>query len=286
MFATVYIRELHEFSANLEFSSKECTGMLISFWPDQEGNNLIFLSEWYEFPSAPCLARKETWQLASRFCWNRVCPCHATVLVSFVAGLRTYQHLIIYGFSLDFKMDAACLNNLEFVAFINYFNFDKYSNLAEWSPTNWNPGPSDKLHFHPHSITPYSPPVIWSSIASQCRYYVSPLWTTLLSTSANHKAVEELHANAQICSCYKEVRPTLSKFLGDFMFPPRCKRRLCSSAILCSVAWWLVTAIFGKTNFSHLQSSKSPRRSAAKPSQSANWGAETCAKRSRRPPVC
>ena len=32
----------------------------------------MFLSEWREFPSVPCLAGKETWwQLASRFCWNR-----------------------------------------------------------------------------------------------------------------------------------------------------------------------------------------------------------------------
>jgi len=30
--------------------------MLISPYPDQEGNKLIFLSEWREFPSAPCLA--------------------------------------------------------------------------------------------------------------------------------------------------------------------------------------------------------------------------------------
>ena len=26
--------------------------------PDQEGNKLMFLSEWREFPSAPCLAEK------------------------------------------------------------------------------------------------------------------------------------------------------------------------------------------------------------------------------------
>ena len=30
--------------------------MLISPKPDQEGNKLMFLSEWREFPSAPCLA--------------------------------------------------------------------------------------------------------------------------------------------------------------------------------------------------------------------------------------
>ena len=35
------------------------TGVLISPWPDQEGNKLMFLSEWREFPSAPCLARKK-----------------------------------------------------------------------------------------------------------------------------------------------------------------------------------------------------------------------------------
>jgi len=32
------------------------TGVLISPWPDQEGNKLTFLSEWREFTSAPCLA--------------------------------------------------------------------------------------------------------------------------------------------------------------------------------------------------------------------------------------
>jgi len=53
----------------------------------------MFLSEWREFPSAPCLAGKETWwQLASRFCWNRARPWHASELVSFLVGLRTYQH--------------------------------------------------------------------------------------------------------------------------------------------------------------------------------------------------
>jgi len=33
---------------------------------------LMFLSEWREFPSAPCLAGKRTWwQFGSRCCWNR-----------------------------------------------------------------------------------------------------------------------------------------------------------------------------------------------------------------------
>jgi len=53
----------------------------------------MFLSEWREFPSVPCLAGKETWwQLGSRFCWNRARPWHASELVFFLVGLRTYQH--------------------------------------------------------------------------------------------------------------------------------------------------------------------------------------------------
>jgi len=53
----------------------------------------MFLSEWREFPLAPCFAGKEIWwQLAFRFCWNRARPLHATKLVSFLVGLRTYQH--------------------------------------------------------------------------------------------------------------------------------------------------------------------------------------------------
>jgi len=31
-------------------------GVLISPWLDQEGNKIMFLSEWREFPSVPCLA--------------------------------------------------------------------------------------------------------------------------------------------------------------------------------------------------------------------------------------
>ena len=53
----------------------------------------MLLSEWREFRSLPCIAGKKTWwQLASRCCWNRARPCHASKLVSFLVWLRTYQH--------------------------------------------------------------------------------------------------------------------------------------------------------------------------------------------------
>jgi len=54
----------------------------------------MFLSEWCVYPSAPFLAGKTKtwWQLASRYCWNRARPWHASELVSFLVGLRTCQH--------------------------------------------------------------------------------------------------------------------------------------------------------------------------------------------------
>ena len=50
---------------------------------------LMFLSEWREFPSAPCLAEKKTrWQLASRCCWNR-----ARRLICFLSASVTRKYL-------------------------------------------------------------------------------------------------------------------------------------------------------------------------------------------------
>jgi len=43
----------------MAFPERFSTGLLISSWPDQEGNKLMFLSEWREFPSVPCLAEKK-----------------------------------------------------------------------------------------------------------------------------------------------------------------------------------------------------------------------------------
>jgi len=46
---------------------------------------------WISFGALPC-RRKTWWQLESRCCWNRARPWHAFELVSFLVGLRTYQH--------------------------------------------------------------------------------------------------------------------------------------------------------------------------------------------------
>jgi hypothetical protein len=45
---------------------RRCTGMLKNPYPDQEGNKLMFLSKWREFPSTPCLAGKKKLDDSSR----------------------------------------------------------------------------------------------------------------------------------------------------------------------------------------------------------------------------
>ena len=48
---------------------------------------------WISFGALPCRKKKKTWwQLASRCRWNRARPWHAYELVSFLVGLKTYQH--------------------------------------------------------------------------------------------------------------------------------------------------------------------------------------------------
>ena len=47
---------------------------------------------WSSFGALPCRGKKTCWQLASRCCWNCARPWHASELVSFLVGLRTYRH--------------------------------------------------------------------------------------------------------------------------------------------------------------------------------------------------
>ena len=47
---------------------------------------------WISFDALPCGGKKTWRQLASRCCWNRARPWHASELVTFLVGLRAYQH--------------------------------------------------------------------------------------------------------------------------------------------------------------------------------------------------
>jgi len=55
----------------------------------------MFLSEWREFPSAPCLAGKKKLDDSSRLDVVEIArvPDMLPSLFSFLVGLRTYQHL-------------------------------------------------------------------------------------------------------------------------------------------------------------------------------------------------
>jgi len=88
----------------------------------------MFLSKWREFPSAPCLVGKETlWQLSTRYCWYRARPWHASELVSFLVGLRTYQRpgICTYVFIWSTRYACQILMKHEFAAHI----FEKSSDI-------------------------------------------------------------------------------------------------------------------------------------------------------------
>ena len=57
--------------------------------------NVSVRMAWISFGALPSRGEKTWWQLASRCCWNRARPWHASELVSFLVGLRTYQHPVI-----------------------------------------------------------------------------------------------------------------------------------------------------------------------------------------------
>jgi len=54
--------------------------------------NVSVRMAWISFGALACMGKQTWWQLASRCCWNRARPSHASELVSFLVGLRTYQH--------------------------------------------------------------------------------------------------------------------------------------------------------------------------------------------------
>ena len=60
--------------------------------PGKQANVSVRMA-WIFFGALPCRGGKSWWQLASRCWWNHERPWHASELLSFLVGLRTYQHL-------------------------------------------------------------------------------------------------------------------------------------------------------------------------------------------------
>jgi len=64
---------------------------------------------WISFGALSCRKKYPWWQLASRWCWNRAPPWHASELVSFLVRLRTYQHPGIFTVCTGKSMFRRCL---------------------------------------------------------------------------------------------------------------------------------------------------------------------------------
>jgi hypothetical protein len=60
--------------------------------PERKQPNVSVRMAWISFGALPCRGKKTWWQLVSRRCRYRARPWHASELVSFLVGLRTYQH--------------------------------------------------------------------------------------------------------------------------------------------------------------------------------------------------
>ena len=60
--------------------------------PGRKQANVSVRMAWIAFGALPCGEKKTWWQFASRFCWNLARSWHAAELMSFLVGLRTYQH--------------------------------------------------------------------------------------------------------------------------------------------------------------------------------------------------
>jgi len=67
---------------------------------------------WISFGALQAKKKTTWWQLASRCCWNRARLWHAFELVSFLVGLRTYQHpatsLVIMESKFNYPVCSNC----------------------------------------------------------------------------------------------------------------------------------------------------------------------------------
>ena len=79
--------------------------------PGRKQANVSVRIAWISSGALPCRKKKTWWQLASRCCWNRTRPLHASEFISFLVGLRTYQHpchIAYYHHSFKYSNLVAC----------------------------------------------------------------------------------------------------------------------------------------------------------------------------------
>ena len=131
--------------------------VLISPYPGQEGNKLIFCQNGMNFLRRLALQEKKTWwQLSSRCCWNRARPWHASELVSFLVGLRTYQHPGREFLEKSKSSEDATVKCSWFLThFLNTFLHVSVYFLSFESRHGWHCNPLHKIYF-PSLLVPSS----------------------------------------------------------------------------------------------------------------------------------
>ena len=97
---------------------------------------------WISFGALSCRKKKISWQLASRCCWNRGRPWNASELISFLVGVRTYQHPGSYEWS-PFGIDKrrGSKSNVPTVSYLpkksDFLNESKDQLSSFWSSVSW-----------------------------------------------------------------------------------------------------------------------------------------------------
>ena len=81
--------------------------------PGRKQANYPVRIAWISFGAFSCKGGGALWQLASRCCWNRARPWHASELLSFWVGLRTYQQpLVWFWLSLHLRLPSTFYVNV------------------------------------------------------------------------------------------------------------------------------------------------------------------------------
>ena len=145
--------------------------------------NVSVRMEWISFGALPCRKKKNWWQLRSRCCWNRARPWHASKLVFFLVGLRTYQHPGIEKGN-QCRVQIINVNALSFFLWLDSPCCTGVSSLSR---------PHDHTQTH-HSRYDSSGRVISSS-------------QTLLPDNTQHSQDTDMHASGGIRTC----NPTVSE---------------------------------------------------------------------------
>ena len=100
--------------------------------PKRKQANASVRMAWISFGALICRGGGTWWQLASRCCWNRARPWHASELVSFLVGLRTYQQTRRWILLVVNDFINKPVRGANAVMALRNFRLGETSNLSSW----------------------------------------------------------------------------------------------------------------------------------------------------------